>query len=83
MSEIQILRQECLAALASYTREAEKTFELFGDMNDGAVPMDRLLSIWAQAQTENETCKRYLIMRQRLFETLNENRPSDAPPPLV
>jgi len=71
MIQLQSLREECLAALANYAREAQKTCELLGEIEDTTPSLDRLLSVSAQAQAEDNALKSYLVLRERLFEAWN------------
>lgn len=72
MIQLQLLRDECLTALGNYARQAQKTCELLGGI-EGTVPsMDRLLAILAQTEAEDKVQKEYLVLRQRLFDVLNE-----------
>ena len=71
MIQLQSLREECLTALANYAREAQKTCELLGEIEDTTPSLDRLLSVSAQAQAEDNALKSYLVLRERLFEAWN------------
>jgi hypothetical protein len=71
VTQIQLLREECLAALSHYAREAQKTCELLGDIEGTAPTLDQLLSVSAQTQCEDNALESYLLLRQRLFDAWN------------
>ena len=71
MTQIQLLREECLAALGHYAREAHKTCELLGEIEGTAPSLDQLLSVSAQSQCEDNALESYLLLRQRLFDAWN------------
>jgi hypothetical protein len=71
VTQIQLLREECLAALSNYTREAQKTCELLGDVEGTAPSLDQLLSVSAQTHCEDSELESYLVLRQRLFDAWN------------
>jgi hypothetical protein len=71
MIQLQSLRDECLTALANYAREAQKTCELLGEIEGTTPSLDRLLSVSAQAQAEDNAMKSYFVLRERLFEAWN------------
>jgi len=71
MTQIQLLREECLAALGQYAREAQKTCELLGEIEGSAPSLDQLLSVSAQSQCEDNALESYLLLRQRLFDAWN------------
>jgi hypothetical protein len=68
MTQLQSLRDECLAALGNYASQAQKTCELLGEMEGRATSLDRLLAVVAQTQLEDEVQHLYLELRQRLFD---------------
>jgi len=71
VTQIRLLREECLAALSHYAREAQKTCELLGDIEGTAPTLDQLLSVSAQTQCEDNALESYLLLRQRLFDAWN------------
>jgi hypothetical protein len=71
VTQIQVLREECLAALGHYAREAQKTCELLGEIEGAAPSLDQLLSVSAQSQCEDNALESYLLLRQRLFDAWN------------
>jgi len=71
VTQIQLLREECLAALEHYAHEAQKTCELLGDVEGAAPSLDQLLSVSAQTQCEDNALESYLLLRQRLFDAWN------------
>jgi hypothetical protein len=73
VTQIQVLREECVAALGHYAREAQKTCELLGDMEGTAPSLDQLLSASAQTQCEDNALESYLLLRQRLFDAWNRS----------
>jgi hypothetical protein len=77
----QVLCDECLTALANYARQAQKTCELLGDIQDNAPSLDRLLAILEQTQAEDQVQESYMILRQRLFDVLNETAFLDSESP--
>ena len=64
------LCDNCLAAFGKYAQEAQKTCGLFGELENDAAPVERLLGILAQTQAEDQAHQAYLLLRQRLFELL-------------
>lgn len=72
MTNRQLLRDHCLNALGKYVRQAQKTCELLGDIDGNEPSVDRLLAILEQTQAEDEVQESYLLLRQRLFDQLNE-----------
>jgi len=78
VTERQHLCDECLNALSNYVRQAPKTCELLGDIGTNSLSLERLLAILAHTQTENETQKMYMVLRQRLFEGLIGNALQDS-----
>ena len=75
VTQIQLLREECLAALNHYAQEAQKTCELLGDVEGTAPSLDQLLSVSAQSQCEDGALESYLVLRQRLFDAWNGANP--------
>ena len=71
MTQIQLLCEECLAALGHYAREAQKTCELLGEIEGTAPSLDQLLSVSAQSQCEDNALESYMLLRQRLFDAWN------------
>jgi hypothetical protein len=71
VTQLQVLREECLTALAQYAREAQKTCELLGDVEGTAPSLDQLLSVSAQTQCEDNALESYMLLRQRLFDAWN------------
>jgi hypothetical protein len=69
MSQAHCLADKCLAAFGNYTREAEKTCGLLGELG-GPASLDRLLVILEQSQIEAQAQETYLLLRQQLFELL-------------
>ena len=78
MTERQLLRDECLKALSNYVSQAQKTCELLGDIETNSLSLERLLAILAHTQTEDETQKMYMVLRQRLFDGLIGNALQDS-----
>jgi hypothetical protein len=78
VTERQRLRDECLNALSSYVLHAQKTCELLGDIETNSLSLERLLAILACTQTEDETQKMYMVLRQRLFDGLIGNALQDS-----
>jgi hypothetical protein len=72
MTPVQSLREERLVALENYTRQAQKTCELLGEVEEPAQALDRLLAIAAETQAEDSEQQVYLGLRQRLFDMLYE-----------
>ena len=70
MTQLQSLREECLTALEAYTRQAQKTCELLADLEGPEPSLDRLFAVAAQTENEDKQQHAYLMLRQRLFETL-------------
>lgn len=70
LQSLQSLREECLVALGNYARQAQKTCELLGEVEDPGDPLNRLLAIAAQTKAEDSEQQVYLTLRQRLFDTL-------------
>jgi hypothetical protein len=70
VTQLQSLREECLVALVNYTRQAQRTCELLGELDSPEPPLDRLFAIVAQTETEDEQQHVYLMLRQRLFDML-------------
>jgi hypothetical protein len=71
VTQLQVLREECLTALAHYAHEAQKTCELLGDIEGAAPSLDQLLSVSAQTQCEDNALESYMLLRQRLFDAWN------------
>jgi hypothetical protein len=71
VTQIQVLREECLTALRHYAREAQRTCELLGEIEGAAPSLDQLLSVSAQSQCEDNALESYLLLRQRLFDAWN------------
>ena len=72
MTKRQLLRDHCLNALGNYVRQARKTCELLGDIECNGPSVDRLLAILEQIQAEDEVQGSYLLLRQQLFDVLNQ-----------
>jgi hypothetical protein len=72
MSDLHCLRDQCLTAFGNYAQEAQKTCGLVGDLEESSLPLDRLLAILAQTQVEDQAQEAYLLLRQRLFQVLDE-----------
>jgi hypothetical protein len=72
MAQLHCLRDQCLAAFGNYAQEAQKTCGLVGDLEESSLPLDRLLAILAQTQVEDQAQEAYLLLRQRLFQVLEE-----------
>jgi hypothetical protein len=72
MSDLHCLRDQCLTAFGNYAQEAQKTCGLVGDLEESSLPLDRLLAILAQTQVEDQAQEAYLLLRQRLFQVLEE-----------
>jgi hypothetical protein len=72
MTELQCLRDQCLAAFGKYAQEAQKTFGLFGDLGELPVSLDQLLAILEQTQIEGRAQEAYQLLRQQLFELLED-----------
>lgn len=70
MSQVHCLTDKCLTAFENYTREAEKTCGLLGELECGPASLDRLLAILEQTQIEGQAQEAYLLLRQQLFELL-------------
>ena len=72
MPQPYCLRDKCLTALGNYVQEAEKTCGLLGDLDDSPLPFDRLLAILAQIEVEDQAQGTYELLRQQLFEVLED-----------
>jgi hypothetical protein len=68
MPQIRCLRDKCVMAFGNYAREARKTCELLGDLEDDPASLERLLAVIAQTQVEDRAREAYLLLRQQLFE---------------
>ena len=67
---LHCLRDKCLVAFGSYTREAQKTCALLGELENGPASLDRLLAIMEQTQVEDQAQEAYLLLRQQLFDLM-------------
>jgi hypothetical protein len=72
MPQLHSLRDKCLTAFGSYAQQAQRTCLLLGDLEGNSDPLDRLLAILAQTQAEDQAQAAYLLLRQQLFEALEE-----------
>jgi hypothetical protein len=73
LPHLHCLRDKCLTAFGSYTREALKTCALLGELEDGPASLDRLFAILEQTQLEDQAQEAYLLLRQELFELLGNS----------
>lgn len=70
MTQLESLREECLTALETYARQAQKTCELLADTETPEPSVDRLFAVVAQTENEDKQQHEYLMLRQRLFDIL-------------
>ena len=77
------LRDKCLVAFRNYANEVNKTCELLNGLTTD-IPLDQLLALLAQAQTESRAQEVYLLLREQLFDVVVAKQirsPDNGPKP--